>query len=94
MRFTRRSVLTSALGAGGLLGGLSLPRLLSAATPTDTDRRFVFAYFKGGWDNLLSLDPRDPDVYTASAVSETGTEPAYRSLLDASLGDDLSLIHI
>lgn len=48
----------SALGASarGLL------HLAQAAGPAD--HHFVFAYFSGGWDILLSLDPRNPEIFT------------------------------
>ncbi|MCX7807962.1 MAG: DUF1501 domain-containing protein, partial [Deltaproteobacteria bacterium] len=35
-----------------------------ARASTGTNRYFVFAYFSGGWDLLLCLDPRDPDRFT------------------------------
>ena len=56
---SRRTLLGSAAlgGAGLLLGSLAPGRALGQAT---RKRRFVFAYFDGGWDLLLGLDPRDP----------------------------------
>ena len=51
-----------------------------ASTPTRTDRHFVFVYFGGGWDNLISLDPRDPDVFTPDTVQSTGIELGYQDL--------------
>lgn len=57
---TRRHVLST---AGAALASIGLGRLWAPrradATPKD-DRLFVFAYFEGGWDVLMSLDPRDP----------------------------------
>ena len=81
MKSTRRDFLKIA-SAGALLPSLSLwPGLLSAgSTPTVTDRYFVFAYFSGGWDCLLGLDPRDPDVFTPGLVSTTGIQPAYQTI--------------
>lgn len=81
MKSTRRDFLKIA-SAGALLPSLSLwPGLLSAgSTPTVTDQYFVFAYFSGGWDGLLGLDPRDPDVFTPALVSTTGIQPAYYTL--------------
>ena len=35
-----------------------------AASPTVTDRYFVFAYFGGGWDHLIALEPKDPNIFT------------------------------
>ncbi|MEC7985997.1 MAG: DUF1501 domain-containing protein [Myxococcota bacterium] len=62
----------------------SLPLLTalpaSASVPSVTDRYFVFAYFGGGWDNLITFDPRDPDDFTQERVSETGIELGYEDL--------------
>jgi uncharacterized protein (DUF1501 family) len=63
MRTTRRQLLGSgALGLGGLLLGNLLPR--RALGQSLEKRKFVFAYFEGGWDILLGLDPRDPGTTT------------------------------
>ena len=61
LRLTRRRFLMSTgLGAAGLvLGDLLMPVRRAHAKPID-DRLFIFAYFEGGWDVLMSLDPRDP----------------------------------
>lgn len=69
----RRNFLrATALGAGGLmLGGLFPKR---AAAQAATNRKFVFAYFEGGWDILLGLDPRDPATTTPAAHQ---IDPAY-----------------
>jgi hypothetical protein len=81
MKTTRRNLLKMASIGSFLPGGLLYPKLLRAnATPTILDRYFVFAYFSGGWDSLLSLDPKDPSVYTANAVTETGIQLGYNLL--------------
>ena len=75
MTFSRRNVI---LGGAGLLGlGLSPTIARATSVPSITDRYFVFAYFSGGWDNLLALDPRNPDVFTYDNADQTGIEPAY-----------------
>ena len=54
----RQFIHRATLGAGALaLGGL-WPR--ASTGQAANDHRFVFAYFEGGWDILLGLDPRDP----------------------------------
>ena len=84
MPLTRRDVLMQSLGAGG---ALALSQLLplaraSSSTVTDPDRRFVFVYFLGGWDAIISLDPKDPMVYDDSAetVYGTGVQTGYGDL--------------
>ena len=84
MPLTRRDVLMQSLGAGG---ALALSQLLplaraSSSTVTDPHRRFVFVYFLGGWDAIISLDPKDPLVYDDSAetVYGTGVQTGYGDL--------------
>ncbi len=92
----RRELLSRALQLGGgalAFGALDLAdpfvRLAHAAEaaakpgtlPTLTDRNYIFVYFSGGWDILLSLDPRDPDVFTNDKLGSTQIQPGY-SLLD------------
>lgn len=64
-RPSRRSLFQAlgALGGGFLLADFMLPKAAFAATK-DVKRKFVFAYFEGGWDQLLGLDPRDPATTT------------------------------
>lgn len=84
----RRSFLKAAAGFTGasLFGGLSFKAFAQATTLAPADHCFVFAYFNGGWDVLLSLDPRDPDVFTPERISETRILPGYAALSsDASL---------
>jgi uncharacterized protein (DUF1501 family) len=61
-------------GALTLGGPLALQRALAAK---DTKRRFIFAYFEGGWDQLIALDPRDPAVFTEAKVGQTQIQPAF-----------------
>lgn len=69
----RRQLLKGALHVAG---GLSLAPLLprSAAAQASDPRRFLFAYFEGGWDQLLALDPRDPRTTNAETHR---IDPAY-----------------
>lgn len=81
MRTTRRELLKMAAALSVLPSAALLPRLLHARPATMlTDRYFVFAYFSGGWDGLLAIDPRDPEVFTPGAVSTTGIQPGYDRL--------------
>ncbi len=58
----RRNFLKGALaGAGGLMLGGMLPKR-ALAQESLQNKRFLFAYFEGGWDILLGLDPRDPQT--------------------------------
>lgn len=69
----------SGLTAGALtLGSGLLGRVARAAE--QNDRYFVFCYFEGGWDTLISLDPRDPAVFTDANARETGIQPGYDRL--------------
>ena len=62
-------------GAGGMLG--LDPALAHAADPSQEDLHFVFCYFGGGWDVLVSLDPRDPAEFTLDRVADTRINPGY-----------------
>lgn len=68
--YGRRTFLKSlGLGASAfLLSSRLAPRIARA---DDTDRSFVFCYFRGGWDCLLGLDPRDPGTFTDARAGET-----------------------
>ena len=81
MKSSRRNFLKMA-SAGALLPCASLvPSLLHAqSVPLISDRYFVFAYFSGGWDSLLGLDPRDPSVFTPGMVASTGIQPGYATV--------------
>ena len=75
--FSRRQLLSS-LAFGGAACFAGLPGLVRAAEATD--RYFIFCYFNGGWDLLLSLDPRDPDVFRSDLKKTTRIEPGYELL--------------
>lgn len=81
MHHSRRMFLKSlGLGAGALtFTTLKMPKLKAdpATTPL---RNFVFCYFGGGWDILLSLDPRDPGKFTDSRMRETKIQLGYERL--------------
>lgn len=62
---------------GGPDGGIG-------TVPTITDRYYIFCYFSGGWDTLLSLDPRDPAKFHSGNISKTRIEPNYAGLNDTS----------
>jgi uncharacterized protein (DUF1501 family) len=72
----RRTFLKSLGGGAMLLGGGLMPRLARAQTAS-VNRSFIFAYFSGGWDTLLCLDPRDPNVFTDSRIAETKIQLAW-----------------
>lgn len=61
----RRQLLEAAAAAAGGLVLSSLAPRGARALPLQKKRRFVFAYFEGGWDILLGLDPRDPATNNA-----------------------------
>ncbi|MBK7859181.1 MAG: DUF1501 domain-containing protein [Archangiaceae bacterium] len=78
----RRSFLKAAAGFGGsmMLGTVPFRAFADATNLAPADRCFVFAYFGGGWDVLLSLDPRDPNVFTPDRTAETRILPGYSLL--------------
>ena len=91
IKFNRRNALKGlmALGVGSAgAGGLSS---LALATPEALDRtqRFVFCYFPGAWDILLSLDPRRMADYPVDDMALHRIQPAYDmvEMADASVFD-------
>ncbi len=81
-----------AMFAGATAAWALDPLLRRAARAAQASGRYaIFCYFEGGWDILLSLDPRDPAEFPDSAAEETGIEPGYglipadfpHSILDA-----------
>lgn len=63
-----------------LLGVTPFRAFAQATDMAPAGRCFVFAYFQGGWDVLLGLDPRDPAVFTADRLTETRILPGYSLL--------------
>ncbi len=76
MKINRRQFVSI---AGTTVAGFSLSSLVGrqAAAAVAPQRRFVFAYFEGGWDLLLGLDPRDPGT---TSPTEDRIDPAYAQL--------------
>ncbi len=82
MNFKRRDALKGLLALGGGaagLGSLGALESLAQATPDGLDRRqrFIFCYFPGAWDILLSLDPRRMVAFPDDRIAETRIQPAY-----------------
>jgi uncharacterized protein (DUF1501 family) len=80
----RRRFLQGSLAAGAgmsVFGGSGILNALAQSQPAvDKDIHYVFAYFSGGWDILLGLDPRDPAQFNSSNMSQTRIQPAYELL--------------
>lgn len=78
---TRRALLRGALGAG-VLSAFRAPlvRRATASQGDLRDRYFIFCYFNGGWDLLLSLDPRDPALFRDDLKKVTRIQPGFEEL--------------
>jgi uncharacterized protein (DUF1501 family) len=61
-------------GAFVFSSALKPKRARAASGP---DRSFVFCYFSGGWDCLMGLDPRDPNVFTDAKIGDTKIQLAW-----------------
>jgi uncharacterized protein (DUF1501 family) len=89
---SRRNLL-GALGAGSsaaLLGNMLRARPVAAQDGGDGELPLlVFAYFEGGWDTLLGLDPRDEQTY---GDGQGAIQTAYAQLAqgDPELGQALA----
>ncbi len=85
-RWTRRDFLAGGAAAGlSALGAASLysPRVDAAEQLELADRSVIILEMTGGWDLLLSLDPRDPSVFTQDAVGQTLIDPQYGRVQNA-----------
>ena len=87
-QLSRRNFLRGALALGGglaLSGGVARTltgrsNLALAAGAEIADRHFIFCYFSGGWDLLISLDPRDPAIFRDDLKKVTRIQPGYSKL--------------
>lgn len=80
---SRRGFLKGSAVLGGMaFGGLTAFQHLAHAQvhPDAPDRYYVFCYFNGGWDILLGLDPRDPQLFNNSNFRSTLIQPGYEQL--------------
>lgn len=82
LKWPRRRFLEAlAVGVPALSLSSSLVwKVAKAAGMQCKDRYFIFAYFGGGWDTLMCIDPRDPAVFTADKRAATKIDPAYDRL--------------
>ena len=87
---SRRALLGSLAGGAAAFGGLGALSRLARATDVDPipDQYFIFCYFSGGWDVLLGLDPKDPDVFRPELKGDTLIQPAYNILLDPAINQE------
>lgn len=53
------------------------------------DRYYIICLFGGGWDTLLTLDPRDPTVFTPQAAQATRITLGYDSLTSGPSGNSV-----
>ncbi len=82
LALNRRSFMKAGAAFAGstVFGGINFKAFAEAASLAPADHCFVFAYFSGGWDMLLNLDPRDPTTFTPERISETRILPGYSLL--------------
>jgi len=87
---TRRALLGSLAGGAAAFGGIGALSRLALATEQAPipDHYFIFCYFGGGWDVLLGLDPKDPDVFRPELNGDTLIQPGYNLLLDPSVNQE------
>ncbi len=76
---TRRQMLWGALGLGGVAAASSFGPLSRLVADTIEDRRFVAAYFNGGWDVLLGPDARSRDYAGTLRMGYDMLPAAYRT---------------
>lgn len=78
MDISRRRFIANTLGLAGVgaIGGSVVGDQLAMAAALK-DRYFIFCYFPAAWDVLLTLDPRDPEVFRDDRKKETRIEPGY-----------------
>lgn len=81
-RFLRNAAVLGGGAAcfGGGLGSVMGHLARAQDDPDAPDMYYVFCYFAGGWDVLLSLDPRDPAAFPADSVADHRIMPGYELL--------------
>ena len=100
-KLNRRRFIVNSLAAGGVAALDRISPLVAPAsaapapettpgTPTN-NRYYIFCYFQGGWDILLGLDPRDPDVFTPAMAPNTRIMPGYNTLTSTPNGNGVYL---
>lgn len=84
---TRRALLqtagmlsVAAVAARFGIGSIAHAQMTGGMNAAAAKRRFVFCYMSGGWDQLLFLDPRDPDVYNEDARGRLLTDTRYSQM--------------
>ena len=73
----------SIAGGAMMMNGMSPLHVLANPLqhhPDAPPRYYIFCYFPGGWDILLSLDPRDPARFTNGNVRTTQIQTGYEML--------------
>ena len=78
--FRRSAALTAGASAFSLWPSFTPLAHAQNNHPDAPDRYYIFCYFPGGWDILLSLDPRDPSVFTNGNMRTTQIQPGYEFL--------------
>ncbi len=71
---------TAAFGSQALWSQLAQAAETAQPEAKIKDRYFLFVYFTGAWDVLLSLDPRDPVQFHEGNVGKTQILPGYDKL--------------
>ncbi len=92
--YSRRTFLKAAAAFTGtsVFGGMSFKSFAATTALAPAGRCFVVLYFAGGWDQLLSLDPRDPAIFTPERISDTKILPAYSTYGDPLINNAAPLI--
>lgn len=84
--FLRAMLLTAGATAFGSVSMAEIGQVAAAPLTggnPDFRRRFIFCYFNGAWDTLLSADPRDPRIFTPEVRGTTQVDPGYARLPSA-----------
>lgn len=89
----------AAFGGYSAMGDLQLAHALDDPDKAIPDRYYIFCYFSGAWDILLSLDPKDPAIFHNGNIATTRIQPGYDLLgftsdprLGASMGGGKTML--